>query len=213
MRRTRDAPSSLTRKAWHRLGDVLDLLVAHRLEAEGEFLLDFPGDLAGDADAAGVGELFEPCGDVDALAIAVVALDDHLAEIDADAHLNALIFRNVGVALGQSALQAHRAFDRIDDRAEFGQHAVAHQLEDAPVMARDLRLEQFLAPRRQPLMGALLVALHERRVADHIGGENGGELAFHDESRSGGQEEETRWYALYPPRDRTMTTWAWTVKS
>ena len=58
---------------------------------------------------------------------------------------------NGGVALGQAALQADRAFDRVDDAAELGQQAVAHQLEDAPVMARDLRLEQLLAARLQPL--------------------------------------------------------------
>jgi hypothetical protein len=34
-----------------------------------------------------------------------------------------------------------------------------------------------------------LVGLHESGVADHIGGENGGELALHDDSRPDGQEE------------------------
>ena len=103
------------------------MLGAHRLEAESKLLLDFPGDFAGNTNAAGVGELFEPCGDVDALAIAVVALDDHFAEIDADTDPNALVFGKVGIALGHAALQADSAFDRIDDAAEFGEHAVAHQ--------------------------------------------------------------------------------------
>ncbi len=66
-----------------------------------------------------------------------------------------------------------RAFDRVDHRAEFGQHPVAHQLEDAAMMAGDLGLEQLLAPRLQPFMGPRLVALHEGRIADHIGGKNG----------------------------------------
>ena len=36
----------------HRLGDVLDLLLAHRLEAKGELLLDLLGNLARDIDVA-----------------------------------------------------------------------------------------------------------------------------------------------------------------
>ena len=155
------------------------MLCAHRLEAEGQFFLDLSCYFPGNTDTVRVGELFEPCGDVDTLAIAVVTLDDHLPEIDSDTHMSALVVRNVGVALGEAALQAHRAFDRIDHRAEFGEHAIAHQLEDVAVVARDLGLEQVLAPGRQPLMRPLLVTLHERGVADHVGGENGGELAFH----------------------------------
>ena len=56
---------------------------------------------------------------------------------------------------------------------------VAHQLEDAAVVPGDFRLEQFLAPGTQPLECARLVALHERRVADDVGGKNGGKLAVH----------------------------------
>ena len=162
---------------------------AHRLEAEGKLFLDFPGDLGRNADAARLRDLLEPRRDVDALAKPVLALDNHFAEIDSDANLNALVFWDVSVALSEPALDADGAFDGVHDRAEFGQHAVAHELEDPPVMERDLRLEQLLASGHQPLMRALLVALHMRGVSDDIGGENCDELAFHDESRSGGQED------------------------
>jgi hypothetical protein len=108
---------------------------------------------------------------------------------DADPDLDALFFGHGGIALGETALQRHRAFDRIDHRAKLGEHAVAHDLEDAPVMAGDLRLEQLLTPGLQPLMRACLVAVHERRVADDIGGENGSELSVHDDGRPDDQEE------------------------
>jgi len=55
-------------------------------------------------------------------------------------------------------------------------------------MARDLRLEQLLAPGLQPLMRPRLVALHERRITDDISGKNGSELALHDDSRPDGRE-------------------------
>src|ERR1700754_2942837 len=115
-----------------------------RLTGECEFLLDFARDLGGDADAAWICDLLQSRGDVDALAEAIVALDDHFTEIDSDANLDALGFGHVGIALGEPALDARGTFDGIDDRAELGEHAVAHELEDPSVMECDLRLEQLL---------------------------------------------------------------------
>ena len=89
------------------------------------------------------------------------------------------LFGDAGVALGQAALEDDGAFDRIDDAAELRQQAVAHQLEDAAVMLVDLRLEQLLAVRAQPLERPGLILLHEPAVADHVGGEDRGEPAFH----------------------------------
>jgi hypothetical protein len=177
-------PSSLT-KGLDGLGDVFDMLGAHRLESESKLLLDFLGDFGGDTNATGVCELFESCGYVHALAKAVVTVNDHFAEINADTHPKALIFGQIGIALGEAALQAHGAFDCIDHGAEFGEHAVAHRLENSSVMPRDFRLEQLFAPRRQPLVSSPLVALHERGVPDHICGEDDGELAFHAPSLPG----------------------------
>jgi hypothetical protein len=47
------------------------------------------------------------------------------------------------------------------------------QLEDAPAMARDRRLDQLRPPLAQALEGPRLILLHEAAVADDIGGENG----------------------------------------
>jgi hypothetical protein len=43
--------------------------------------------------------LLKPRGDVDTVAISVFAVDDYLAEIDADAHLHALVFGDIGISL------------------------------------------------------------------------------------------------------------------
>ena len=55
------------------------------LEADVDAIADAFVDDRGDADAAGLGQRLQPRGDVDAVAVDVVALDDHVAEIDADA--------------------------------------------------------------------------------------------------------------------------------
>ena len=64
-------------------------------------------------------------------------------------HLKPAVLGNGGVAFGQPALQRDGAFDRVDDAGEFGQHAVAHQLEDVAVVAGNFGLEQFLASGRR----------------------------------------------------------------
>ncbi len=125
----------------HGLDDVLHTLLAHRLEAEGKLLLYLLGDLAGDVDAARLRDLLQARGYVDPFAIAVVALDDHLAEIDADPHLEALILGNGRVALCEAFLQRHGAFDSVHDAGELCQQTVAHELEDMAMVAGNFGFE------------------------------------------------------------------------
>ena len=86
-------------------------------------------------------KLLQPGRDVHAFAIAVVAVDDHLADVDADADVEPFLLGYGGVALCHSALEGDGAFDGIDHAAELGEEAIAHELEDPPVMPRDLGLE------------------------------------------------------------------------
>ena len=47
-------------------------------------------------------------------------------------------------------------------------------------MRRDGWLDQFDPARLEPLEGSRLIQLHQSAVAGQIGGEDGGELAFHE---------------------------------
>ncbi len=80
-------------------------------------------------------------GYVDPFAKAVVALDDHFAENDADPHLEALILGNGRVALCDAFLQRHGAFDGVHDARELSQQTVAHQLEDMAIVGAQLRAQ------------------------------------------------------------------------
>ena len=71
--------------------DVLQRLLAHILEGEVEPVADMVADRRRNRDAAGLGDAFDARRDVDAVAIDVVVLDDDVAEIDADAELDAAI--------------------------------------------------------------------------------------------------------------------------
>ena len=100
---------------------------------------------AGNENAAGLADAFEPRRDIDAVAENVVALDEHVAEIDADAIEDALVFGRLGVALGHHFLDRDRAFDRGDDGGELDQEPVAGRLDDAAAFARHERSRRFAA--------------------------------------------------------------------
>ena len=65
----------------------------------------------------------------------------------------------------------------VDDAAELDERAVAGALDDAAVMHGDGRVDEVAAQRPKPRERALLVRAREPAVADHVGGEDGGELA------------------------------------
>ena len=113
-----------------RTGDVLERELAQVLEAEVELAADLVVHLAGDADTAWLGPAFQPGGDVDPVAVDVLALDDHVADVDADPKPDALGRGQVQLAPGHAVLDRHRAGDRLDDGSELAQGAVARQVDD-----------------------------------------------------------------------------------
>src|SRR5207245_5866759 len=89
----------------HWPGDVLDLLLAQILKAEIELVAHLVAHDAADADAARLGQGFEPCRDIDAVAVDVALVDDDVAQIDADAELDAALLGDAVIAQGHLALQ------------------------------------------------------------------------------------------------------------
>ena len=84
-----------------RLSDVLQLGCAEVSDLEIEPSLHLPVGLLGQADRAGVGDALQPRGDIDAVAHQIaVGFLDHIAEMDADAILDALIWWHASIAFG-----------------------------------------------------------------------------------------------------------------
>ena len=110
-----------TRYDPHRPGDVLELLLAHVLEGEVELAAASSCTRAETQMPPGSASAFEPRRDVDAVAEDVVVLDDDVAQVDADAELDALVGRDAGVALGHLALHLDGAAHRVDDAGELDQ--------------------------------------------------------------------------------------------
>src|SRR5439155_10341107 len=82
-----------------RPGYVLEALLADVGELGFDLAAHLAKSIFGDADAAGLGDAFEPCRDVDAVAEDVVALDQDIAEVDADAPFHAAFAGDPRVAL------------------------------------------------------------------------------------------------------------------
>jgi len=161
----------------HRPGDVLDLLLAQILKDKGQPVAHLIVDRIGDEHSAGIGERLDPRSDVDAVAVEVVAFDDHIAEIDADAQFDALVRRDACVPLRDRLLHLDRATHRIDDAGKLHQYTVAGGLDDAAVVLGDLRIEELMAQRLEAFERAFLVRAHQPRIPRHIGGEDRGEPA------------------------------------
>src|SRR6476469_869007 len=97
-------------------------------------------------DAARLRQRLQARGDVDAVAIDVLAVDDDFTEIDPDPIANALAFPRTRRKLAR-ALDFLRADDRGNDAGKFHQRAVTHQLDDAPAVRGHAGIEDAFAIR------------------------------------------------------------------
>jgi hypothetical protein len=77
--------------------------------------------------------------------------------MDADPELDALVGRDLGIALDHRSLEFNGAVYRVDDAAEFNHAAVASVLDDAAAMHRDGRVEQVAPKGPKPCEDAIFV--------------------------------------------------------
>ena len=78
-------------------------------------------------------------------------------------------------AVGIALLDVDRAGDRVDHARELGQHPVPDQLDQAPAMLRQRRLDHVGAQRCEPGQRAGLVTLDQPRIASNVGRQDGGQ--------------------------------------
>src|SRR6266581_7920555 len=87
-----------------------------------ELVADGPSDVY----FAGFGEPFQAGGDVDAVAVYVAIIGDHITGIDADAQPDAVIAIRRGFMCAQPPLYVEPAANRVCRAVEFDEEAVAH---------------------------------------------------------------------------------------
>jgi hypothetical protein len=97
--------------------------------------------------------------------------------MNADAEFDALVGRDLGVALDHRPLDFDGAVHRIDDAAEFNDAAVAGAFDDAPVVGGDCRIHEIAAETAQARECAILVRASESAVTDDIRDQDRRELS------------------------------------
>jgi hypothetical protein len=163
----------------HRLGDILQSLRPEIVEASLDFVPDVVIGGPGDQDAARLGDAFEPRRYVDAVAIEITALDNHVTQIDTDAQHDAPLLGLIAVRGGHALLEIDRALHGVDSAGELHQHAVAGNLKDAALMLGDQGFQDLLTAHLEGSQRAGFVDLHQAAVTDYIHCQNRGQTAFH----------------------------------
>src|SRR4029077_3314376 len=107
-----------------------------------------------------------------AVTVEIAAFHHHVTKINSDTQYNTLVLGHTGIRILHGCLQLDGASDSVHGAAEFHQHPIAHQLDDAATMLGNCRLKDLGAAGFEHSQGADLVALHEAAVANHIGGED-----------------------------------------
>ncbi len=156
---------------------VLDLPVTERLVAADQFVSDLLVHTARNVDVARLGELLEPCRDVDTLAVDIVRLDDHVTEIDADAETNPVIVGHVKISANHALLDYDRAAYRFDRTVEHGKKAVAAGPDQPPAMLGDRGVDQLAQQSLHPQVGPSLVNSHETRITRDVTHHDRGEFS------------------------------------
>ena len=152
-------------------------MVAERTVIEIELVPDLVVDGLRNADCAGLGERLEPGSDVDAIAKDVVAVDDHVAEIDADPQLETALGRDRLIDCARCSLHLDSAAQRVDDARKIRQQAVACGTDDPPAMRRDQRVDRT-AEFAERLMRTRFILAHQSAETDYVRVQDGGEFPF-----------------------------------
>jgi len=161
---------------------------AERPVVEFELVPDVVVNRLGDADSAGLGQTFEPCSDVDAVAKDILSVDDHVAEIDPDPQLEPARGRKRVVDRPGGALHLDGAIERVDDARKIRQQAVTGGADNSAVMRPDQRIDGAAQFAERPMRPGLVLA-HQPAETSHIGVQYGGELPLTERSFP----RETRW--------------------
>ena len=89
--------------------------------------------------------------------------------MDADAEFDALVGRDLGVALDHRPLNFDGAVHRVDDAPELDDAAVAGALDDAAMMHGDCGIDQVASKGPKPCEDAIFVRASKPGVADDVG--------------------------------------------
>src|SRR6516162_7924801 len=138
-----------------------------------ELAAHLPVSVIRDADAAGLGDTFEPRSNVHTVPKYVAILDDNVADMNTNAEFDPLVVRYRCVALGHASLDFNGAAGSVHGACKLNQYAIPGPLDDAAAIVCDLRFQELAPMSIQPQQRAFLVGAHQAAIAGNIAGEDG----------------------------------------
>jgi hypothetical protein len=85
-------------------------------------------------------DTLEACGEIDAIAENILAIDQNVAEVNTDAPFHPAFAGSPSITLRHQLLECDRALYGTDHRGELDQRAVASGLDDPPTMLGNERI-------------------------------------------------------------------------
>src|SRR5690348_16083405 len=98
-----------------RPGNIFHALLTEVLERVRQFISYLLEYGLGDTDPVRFGKRLEPRRDIDPIAVDVLRLGDHVAQVDAYAKADALVVSDAQIAMSHAALHLDRAENGFDD--------------------------------------------------------------------------------------------------
>src|SRR5262245_21536817 len=129
----------------HRPRDIFKLLFARIYEGNIDLALSIFLHSTRYADAARLCQSLQPSSYIHAVPEDVPAVDDDVADVDADPKLDPSVRLHSGISLAHAALDFGGAAHRIDRACKLDQCAVALSLDDAAMVLRDLGINKGFA--------------------------------------------------------------------
>ena len=121
----------------NRLLDVFHLLGSRAYKTQVELATNLVVKLPGNTDASRLSEGFQPCCDIDAVPIEVVALHDHVPKIQPYAELHLVLRGHLIVAVPHVSLKLDRRHDSVHRAGELCDHGISSTTEDTSVVGLD----------------------------------------------------------------------------
>ena len=165
-------PLSRTAPRAHWLGNVLEVLRPKVVANNLDLAPDLPIGVIRHTNSARLGNAFQPCGNIDAVAENVVVIKNDVTDMDTDTKFDPLILRHTGVLFGNTTLNLDRASRRVHGAGELDQRAVAGGLDDAASVGGYSGVSKGVSDSLQPGQRAFFVSTHQTAVSGNIHRQN-----------------------------------------
>ena len=164
----------------HGSRDLFDPLCAQVITTAGELSVKLPMQLTGNANTPDVREPLKPGRDVDGMPVDFVLFKDHVAKVDSDAVLHALIRRDMGIARHEFLLHLEGTPQRVDGAAEQDEQAVTGELCDPTAVPGNAGKDDVGAEAFEPFEGRRFVGRHEAGKPRDVERQNDGQFSHWD---------------------------------